>query len=420
MNSVVDFEDDISIIVKAHTLTIKRNKKEIKLILLFHMNYEVIEIKIYENSSNKLLGREILTYSDIFQIFNNYFICLNENMQKIFESINNSIKLKKFEIYFNDLAKTINLEIFILKENNIDAKNIYITSCDDEEKWKLISLKINDLNKLINNQKEKTPVAPFFNYIKYENNFHILHIELSVEEEIEILIIKAIVINKNNMINNLNERKEEIYNGFYSREEINKISKYYEHISDINEISDDIKINLVNKNFKIESINDDKIRITITLLSSVNFFKITFELIKGFEIKNKYIQIIKELKSKNEFLINNDLFPNSNSFMFEQNIKSKNNLESSKNSNSDNDSSSEKKEEKKFIAKKRKRKPFSKKIIKKAKINNKNVPDVSKENKKEVNNNKKDLNTGLINSQNSKKNKKNKNKRRGRNNIKKK
>ena len=420
MNSVVDFEDDISIIVKAHTLTIKRNKKEIKLILLFHMNYEVIEIKIYENSSNKLLGREILTYSDIFQIFNNYFICLNENMQKIFESINNSIKLKKFEIYFNDLAKTINLEIFILKENNIDAKNIYITSCDDEEKWKLISLKINDLNKLINNQKEKTPVAPFFNYIKYENNFHILHIELSVEEEIEILIIKAIVINKNNMINNLNERKEEIYNGFYSREEINKISKYYEHISDINEISDDIKINLVNKNFKIESINDDKIRITITLLSSVNFFKITFELIKGFEIKNKYIQIIKELKSKNEFLINNDLFQNSNSFMFEQNIKSKNNLESSKNSNSDNDSSSEKKEEKKFIAKKRKRKPFSKKIIKKAKINNKNVPDVSKENKKEVNNNKKDLNTGLINSQNSKKNKKNKNKRRGKNNIKKK
>ena len=39
MNSVVDFEDDISIIVKAHTLTIKRNKKEIKLILF--ISYEL-------------------------------------------------------------------------------------------------------------------------------------------------------------------------------------------------------------------------------------------------------------------------------------------------------------------------------------------------------------------------------------------
>ena len=402
MNSFADFEDDFSIIVKAHSLTIKRSKKEIKLILLFHITYETIEIKIYENSSNKLLGREILTYSDIFQIFNNYFICLNENMKKIFESINNSIKLKKYEIYFNEVAKTINFEVFILKENNIDAKNIFITSCDDKEKWKLISLKIKELNSMINRQNEKTAVAPFLDYIKYENNFHLLYIQLSVEEEIEILTIKAKLINKNNMINNLNEIKEEVYNGFYSKEEINKLSKYYEHISDINEISDDIKINLVNKNFKIDSINDDKIKITVTLLSSVNFFKLTFELIKGLEIKNKYIQIIKELKLKNEFLINNDLLQNNNYFIPEQNNQNKNNIDVPKNSNSDNDIPNEKQEEKKLIAKKRKRKPFSKKVIKNEKMNNSDNSEVSKKNKKDLNGIEHNLNIRANNKDNSK------------------
>ncbi len=137
MNSV-DFENDISIIIKTHSLPLKRSRKEIKLILIFHITYEIIEIKIYENTYNKLVGREILKYDDIFQIFNNYFICFNENMQRIYSFISNCISLKKCEIYLNEATRTINLEVFILKDNSFDSKNIYITSIYDENKWNLM------------------------------------------------------------------------------------------------------------------------------------------------------------------------------------------------------------------------------------------------------------------------------------------
>ena len=368
MNSV-EFENDISIIIKAHNLTIKRSKKEIKLILIYHITYEVIEIKVYENNSNKFLGREILIYSDIFQIFNNYFICFNENMQKIFEFFNNCICLKKYEIYINEVAKAINLELYILKENNMDAKSICITSCEDEEKWKLVSQKIKELNGMFNEQKKNIVVAPFLNCIKFENNIHCLYMDIYIEKEIEILVFKTIIINKNNSIINNSNKKEEIFAGFYSRDDINNMSKYYESISNINEISDDIKINLSNKNLKIENITEEKIRLSLKVLSSINPQIITFDLIKGLDIKDKYIQIIKELKLKNEFLVNNDVFIYRNNLSREQKNKSKNNnvlnnielmpINSIKNTFNDSNN-----EEKKLIGKKRKRLSSLKKIVK--------------------------------------------------------
>ena len=357
MNSA-EFELDYSINIKAHNLTIKRSKKEIKLILIYHLTYQVIEIKIYDNPSNRLLGREILDYSDIFQIFNIYFITFDENMQNIFDYINNCITLQKYEVYINEISKTINLELFLLKENNISAKNISITAFNDEEKCKLICQKIKNLNKSVNDENNIITVAPFLNCIKYETNFHCLLMNIYIEKEIEILVFKVILINKNN--NMFINKKEESFAGFYSRDDINNLTKYYESISNIYEISDDIKINLANKNLKIENINDEKIKIALTVLSSINPTIIIFDLIKGKEIKDKYIQIIKELKLKNEFLANNDIFLNSNYLLPEQRNKSKsNNINNKKNaiqnSNNKNLLNENANEDKKLIGNKRKR-----------------------------------------------------------------
>ena len=357
MNSA-EFELDYSINIKAHNLTIKRSKKEIKLVLIYHLAYQVIEIKIYDNPSNRLLGREILDYSDIFQIFNIYFITFDENMQNIFDYINNCITLQKYEVYINEISKTINLELFLLKENNISAKNISITAFNDEEKCKLICQKIKNLNKSVNDENNIITVAPFLNCIKYETNFHCLLMNIYIEKEIEILVFKVILINKNN--NMFINKKEESFAGFYSRDDINNLTKYYESISNIYEISDDIKINLANKNLKIENINDEKIKIALTVLSSINPTIIIFDLIKGKEIKDKYIQIIKELKLKNEFLANNDIFLNSNYLLPEQRNKSKsNNINNKKNaiqnSNNKNLLNENANEDKKLIGNKRKR-----------------------------------------------------------------
>ena len=354
-----EFENDYSINIKAHNITIKRSKKEIKLILIYHLTYQVIEIKIYDIPSNKLLGREILDYSDIFQIFNIYFITFNENLLSIFNFINNCIVLKKYEVYINEIAKTINLELFLLKDNNINAKNISITSFNDEEKSKLICQKIKNLNKLFNNENNNTiTVAPFLNCIKYETNIHCLLMDVYIEKEIEILVFKATLINKNNNI--FINKKEEIFTGFYSRDDINNMTKYYESISNIYEISDDIKINLANKNLKIESISDGKIKISLTVLSSINPLMIIFDLVKGKEIKDKYIQIIKELKLKNEFLANNDIFLNSNYLSPPQRNKSKsnkinNNKNPVQNINKKNLMNENTNEDKKLIGNKRKR-----------------------------------------------------------------
>ena len=352
MNSI-DFENDISIIYKTHNLTIKRNKKEIKLILLYHNTYGIIEIKILENNSHKIIGRELLDYSDIFLLFNNYFICFNENMQKIFDFINNCINLKKYDININENDKTINLELYILKENNMIAKTICITSSEDKEKWALISKKIQRYNDTIITEKTNL-IAPFLNYIKYENNFYYLYMDIYIEKEIEILVFKVKLVNK------LNINREEIFAGFYSRDDIELMSKYFESISNINEISDDIKINLANKNLKIESITEGKIKIALSVLSSVNQKIIIFDLIKGADIKDKYIQIIKELKFKNKLLLNNEIYLNSTNILPIQKINKNNNIINNNNNNplfnnSNRNTIDESNKEENMIGKKRKR-----------------------------------------------------------------
>ena len=418
----VEFENDISLAIKAHSLTLNRNKKEIKLILILHISYEVIEIKIYENSSNKLVGREILTYGDIFQIFNDYFICLNENMQKIYEFINNCIRLKNCEAHINEVTKTISLEIYILKDNKMDTKKILITSCADEEKLKIISNKIKELNALINIQDINEKVAPLMNYIKYENNLYCLYVEIYIEKEIEILVFKTTLITKtnNNDIINIGKKEIKAYAAFYSKEEINKISKnYYESISSINEISDDIKINISNKNIKIDNVSEEKIKITVSAVSSINIFKISFELIRGLDIKDKYIQIIKDLKLKNEILANKDIFQNNN-FSFEPKnkiINTNNNILNKSVSENNNSiiSNEQKKKEKKLIGKKRKR--ISEISKKKTKNNNKNKGKNDNKNNSKGQLNKNDkkivkksienaLNTMLLNMEESNNNKK--------------
>ena len=84
-------------------------------------------------SSNKLIGREILTYSDIFEIFENYFLCFNEDMLNIYTSLNNSFLLKKYQANVNENTKQINIELLILKERELHMKTLtsLLISCQD-------------------------------------------------------------------------------------------------------------------------------------------------------------------------------------------------------------------------------------------------------------------------------------------------
>ena len=161
---------------------------------------------------------------------------------------------------------------------------------------------------------------------------------------------------------------------------MNYISKsYYEPISNINEISDDIKISIFNKNIKIENVTDDKIKITVTVFSSINHYKIYFELIKGFDIKSKYIQMIKELRLRNEMLANNEIIQSKKSFFLEQ--KNKNNNIKNKNNSIQNNNNQLKNDEKnkKMTGKKRRRFPAKKASMKKKEKENKENKDRDEE-----------------------------------------
>lgn len=355
----VEFENDISITIKAHSLSLNRNKNKVKLILILHNSYEVIEIKIYDSGSNKMIGREILAYSDFFQIFNDYFICFNENIQQIYQYINNCIRLNNYEMHINEITKKIRLEIFILKDNKIEIKDLFVTTCNDEEKYKLVSEKIKEFNTFFAIGHKIEKVAPFSNYIKYENNTHCLYMDLYIEKEIEILVMNAKLVEKDNFIRNNNNNGNEIYAAFFSKEEINKVSKnYYELFPSINEILDDIKLNISNKNIKIDSISNEKIKLTLSVISSFVISKMSFDLTKGLDIKDKYIQIIKELRMKNEFLASSDIFQSKEILPPEKN---KNNGANKNNNNTSQTNQSVKKEQnkggKKVLGKKRKRLP---------------------------------------------------------------
>ena len=310
----IDFENDTSIICKAYSLKLNRNIKNITLLLLYHISYEVIEIKIYEISSNKLIGREILTYDKIFDIFENYFVCFNENMKSIYTFLNNCFLLQKYQASINESTKQINIELFILKERILNTKTLIITTCEDLDGYKKVLEAIKELNCKMNNNAidKKYKVAPV-NYIRYENDLYCIYFNIFIEKEIDVLGIKAQVIHKNgenNIINYICDKDNEFYAVYYSFDEINNISKnYFKSFTNLEEISKEFEITFHNKNIKIEGITNEKIKLKIKAVSSVfSTSDIDFTLTKNKDIKEKYIEIIQALKEKNEYLIKREIY----------------------------------------------------------------------------------------------------------------
>ena len=307
----IDFENDTSIICKAYSLKLNRNIKNITLILLYHISYEVIEIKIYEISSNKLIGREILTYDDIFEIFENYFLCFNEDMLKIYTFLNNCFLLQKYQANINESTKQINISLFLLKERVLNTRSLNITTCEDLNGYRNVLQKIKELNCKMNNNDKTYKIAPV-NYIRYENDLYYLYADIFVEKEIDILGIKVQVIQKigeNNIINYINNESNEFYAVYFTLDELNIISKnYFKSLTNLEEISKEFEINFNNKNIKIEGITNEKIKLKIKVLSSaINISDIDLTLKKNEDIKEKYIEIIQVLREKNEYLIKREI-----------------------------------------------------------------------------------------------------------------
>ena len=307
----IDFENDTSIICKAYSLKLNRNIKNITLLLLYHISYEVIEIKIYEISSNKLIGREILTYDDIFEIFENYFLCFNEDMLKIYTFLNNCFLLQKYQANINESTKQINISLFLLKERVLNTKALNITTCENLDGYRNVLQKIKELNSKMNNNDTTYKIAPV-NYIRYENDLYYLYADIFVEKEIDILGIKVQVIQKigeNNIINYINNESNEFYAVYFTLDELNIISKnYFKSLTNLEEISKEFEINFSNKNIKIEGITNEKIKLKIKVLSSaINISDIDLTLKKNEDIKEKYIEIIQDLRGKNEYLIKREI-----------------------------------------------------------------------------------------------------------------
>ena len=307
----IDFENDTSIICKAYSLKLNRNIKNITLLLLYHISYEVIEIKIYEISSNKLIGREILTYDDIFEIFENYFLCFNEDMLKIYTFLNNCFLLQKYQANINESTKQINISLFLLKERVLNTRSLNITTCEDLNGYRNVLQKIKELNCKMNNNDKTYKIAPV-NYIRYENDLYYLYADIFVEKEIDILGIKVQVIQKigeNNIINYINNESNEFYAVYFTLDELNIISKnYFKSLTNLEEISKEFEINFSNKNIKIEGITKEKIKLKIKVLSSaINISDIDLTLKKNEDIKEKYIEIIQDLREKNEYLIKREI-----------------------------------------------------------------------------------------------------------------
>ena len=311
MNSI-DFEKDNSIIVKTHSLKLKRNNKNISIILIYHVSYEAIEIKIIDSSSTKLLGREVFTYSDIFEHFENYFICFNENMFNIYTFINNCFVLKKYKVNIKDKAKQIIIELFILKDCELNILKINIAHYQNSNEYNKVLEKIKELNLSLDSFKGKNyKVAPV-NYIKYENNVHNLYFEIFMEKEINVLGIKAQVIHKKDedIINNSKDINNLFYASYYSYEEFNITTEnYYHSIVNLEEISKEILINFYNKNIKIERITEKKVKLKMKVVSLlVNTIDLDIILLKGADIKVKYLEIIGSLKMQNEYLIKREIY----------------------------------------------------------------------------------------------------------------
>ena len=308
----IDFENDDSIKCKTYSMKLKRNTKNISLILIYHSSYEVIEIQTTEIPSNKLLGRAVLTYSDIFEIFENFFLCFNENMLDIYTFLNNCFVLKKYKATISENTKQIAIKFFFLKEGELEMKTIYLTSCQDRNEYEKVLEKIKVLNQTVNSSIGKNcSVAPV-NCVKYENDKYFFYFDIFFEKEIDVLGIKAHVFEKNveNNINYFNDNNNIFYSSFYFFEEFNSTTKkYYQSIVNLEEISKEIMISFYNNNIRIEEVSEEKMKIKMKFVSStMSISDIDFILFKNASIKEKYLEIIKSLKMKNEYLIKKEIY----------------------------------------------------------------------------------------------------------------
>ena len=154
-----------------------------------------------------------MTYSDIYQIFKNYFLCFNEDIQKIYDYLNKSLVLKRSQLNIQNDSKTIYIESYTLIEGRIQMNKIYIPSCTDSHGLNLVSKKIKEIESLYTIPNSILTVAPLCNYLKYEINSFILYINIYIEKAIESIVFKMRLVEKDSNGNTINKKddKNEIY-----------------------------------------------------------------------------------------------------------------------------------------------------------------------------------------------------------------
>ena len=197
------------------------------------------------------------------------------------------------------------IEIYTLIEGKIQSNKIDIPSCIDLHGINLIKQKIKEIESLYKIPDTLLSVAPLCNYLKYEINSYISYINIFVERAIESVVIKMKLIEKNNNANqnanllNKKDDKNDLYSGFYTKKELNIISKNYYERYNLEEILDDFKLNIINKNIKIDITPNKKIKMELFLVSDSKTKSIILEFYKGINIKKKYIEIINNLREEN-------------------------------------------------------------------------------------------------------------------------
>ena len=390
-----------NIISKTHPISLRGTKNSCELELILDKTLNLIIFKIAEENSKNEINRLLITYSDIYLIFNNYFICFNESMEKIFNFFNNCFCLKKYVIkIMND--KKVSLEFLILQDKKSTIKNIIIPPYLTEEDKKEFNKRFKIFQKFETNGSNESKIfideliAPQLENVKYMDDKFLLNINLSTLPNIKTMVFTAklkileenqiinsdtdsisstnfhindniqnINNNSNNNINNnfifsnydnidntngINKKKEieKIYNAYFTYDDLIEISKnYYSIFANIDDIKDDILINLYNKNYKIEEISEKIIKLFVTTImyssSVVNQKDVIFELIQDYKIDNWY----QKKMEKYQHLLNeckmklfvkvNEKKTNSNNNIINENFKNNKKNKKEKNPNSKSD-----------------------------------------------------------------------------------
>ena len=359
-NDVSEISDDNSsfeniiathnIISKTHPINLRGAKNPCEFELILDKTLNFILLKIVEENSKNEINRLLITYSDIYLLFNNYFICFNENMGKIYNFFNNCFSLKKYVIkIMND--KKVSLEFLILQDKKSIIKNIIIPPYLTEEDKKEFNKRLNIFQKFETNGSNEPKIfmdeiiAPQPESVKYNDEKFLLNISLSTFPNIRTMIFTLkykileenqntnsdtdstssnnihIHINNNihnnssndfnntsnnfifnnndnndnndNVNNNKKKENEKIFNAYFTYDDLIEISKnYYSVFANIDDIKDDILINLYNKNYKIEEISEKIIKLYVTTImytsSVVNEKEVIFDIIQDYKIENWY------------------------------------------------------------------------------------------------------------------------------------